>query len=481
MARIVVIGAGFGGLAAAARLRALGHDVTVCERAPQVGGKLGTYAREGFRFDTGPSLLTMPAVFEDLFAATGEPLAGTLDLQRLDPHCHYRFDDGAVLDVPASREALSGALRDSLGAQAAKEWERLQDRAARMWTVSRGPFLESAGPPRLLDLAARQPAQLPVIAPGRTLRWLARTTLTDPRLRTVLERYATYAGSDPRWAPAALAATAFAEQEYGCWYLPGGLHQLATALAARIPAVRTSTGVTGIETAAGRVCGVRLEGGGRIAADVVVADVDAGHLYGGLLPRPKLVPRAQPSSAGFVMLLGVSDPAPDLAHHTVLFPSLAGLGYTAEFDAIFHGRISPTPTVYVSAPRDPAVAPPGGRAVFVLVNAPRQGPFDWDAPGTADGYARHLLGVMAQRGIDLRGRLLFCETRTPADLARATGAPGGAIYGASRHGALAAFRRAANRSPVPGLFLTGGSAHPGGGLPLVALSAAAVARLVGPA
>ena len=116
--------------------------------------------------------------------------------------------------------------------------------------------------------------------------------------------------------------------------------------------------------------------------------------------------------------------------------------------------------------------------MFVLVNAPRHGPFDWDQPKAGELYARHLLDLMAARGVDLRDRVLFCETRTPADLQRATGAPGGAIYGASSHGTISAFRRAANRSPVPGLFLTGGSAHPGGGLPLVALSAAAVARLM---
>jgi phytoene desaturase len=480
MGRIVVIGAGLGGLAAAARLQALGHDVTVCERSPSIGGKLGTYERDGFRFDTGPSLLTMPFVFEDLFAATGQPLERTLDLQRVDPHCRYRFDDGAVLDVPASREALTARLHDVLGARAALEWARLQDRAARMWAVSRGPFVEAPGPPRLLELAARRPSELPVMAPGHSLRWLAERLLTDPRLQSLLERYATYAGSDPRRAPAALAATAFVEQEYGCWYLGGGLHQLATALAARIADVRTGAAVTGIDLAGGRVCGVRLEGGERIAADAVVADVDASHLYGELLPRRRLVPRAAPSSAGFVMLLGVSDPPPDLAHHTVLFPSLDGPGYAAEFDAVFNDYISARPTIYVSAPRDSAVAPAGARAAFVLVNAPRQGPFDWDAPDVADIYARHLLRVMADRGLELRDRLAFFETRTPADLARATGAPGGAIYGASSHGA-AAFRRAANRSPVPGLFLTGASAHPGGGLPLVALSAAAVARLIGPA
>jgi phytoene dehydrogenase-like protein len=212
----------------------------------------------------------------------------------------------------------------------------------------------------------------------------------------------------------------------------------------------------------------------------VVADVDATHLYRELLPRRRLVPRGAASSAGFVMLLGVSDPAPELAHHTVLFPPLSGAGYAAEFDAVFTDYISAAPTVYVSAPPDPTLAPAGSRAVFVLVNAPRQGPFDWDAPDVSDIYARHLLGVMAQRGLDLRGRLAFCDMRSPADLARATGAPGGAIYGTASHGA-AAFHRAANRSPVPGLFLTGASAHPGGGLPLVALSAAAVARLIGPA
>jgi phytoene desaturase len=481
MAKIVVIGAGFGGLAAAARLHALGHEVTVCERSGAVGGKLGAYSRDGFCFDTGPSLLTMPAVFEDLFAATGAPLAQTLTLTKVDPHCHYGFDDGTALDVPASPEALSAAMTDTFGTDAAGEWQRLLERAGRMWSVSREAFLESPGPPSLLHLAARRPAQLPVIAPGRTLRWLARRHLTDPRMRAMLERYATYAGSDPRFAPAALAATAYVEQEYGCWYICGGLHQLASAMAARIPDVRTDSPVRTIDTAGDRVCGVRLESGEAIAADAVVADVDAGQLYRNLLPRPRLAPRAELSSAGFVMLLGVSDPAPEIGHHTVLFPSLDGLGYTAEFDWLFRGQISPTPTIYLSAPADPTIAPPGTRGVFVLVNAPRQGPFDWDEPKTAELYARHLLAVMAERGVDLRDRLLFCEMRTPADLARATGAPGGAIYGASSHGALAPFRRAANRSPQPGLFVTGGSAHPGGGLPLVALSAASVARLIGPA
>jgi phytoene dehydrogenase-like protein len=307
--------------------------------------------------------------------------------------------------------------------------------------------------------------------------------LRDPRLQTLLERYATYAGSDPRRAPAALASTAYLEQEYGCWYIAGGLHQLAPALADRLPpgTVRTGAPVTGIEACGGRVSAVRIDDGSALRADVVVADVDASQLYGTLLPSPKLVPRAEPSSAGFVLLLGLSERPPGLPHHTVLFPPLTGAGYGAEFDAIFRGQPAKAPTVYVSCPQDPAVAPRNEAAAFILVNAPRQGPYDWDAPGVADSYAESVLAVMAGRGLDVRERVRFCDSRTPADLARATGEAGGTIYGASSHGPRAAFRRAANRSPVPGLFVTGGSAHPGGGLPLVALSARAVAALIGAA
>lgn len=482
MARIVIIGAGMGGLAAATRLHALGHSVTICEQAPDIGGKLGTYSRDGYRFDTGPSLLTLPDVFRDLFAATGDPLEATLAVRRVDPNCRYLFADGTVLDFPAAREQLGGTIREALGPEAAGEWEALLTRAGRIWDVSREPFIEAAGPPALLPLARRLPAQLPVIAPGRSLRWLARRLLTDPRLQTLLERYATYSGSDPRRAPAALASAAYIEQEYGSWYVDGGLAQLAAALADRLPigSIRTETPVTAVQTAAGRVSGVQLDNGQTLRADVVVADVDASHLYGDLLPRPRLVPHGKPSSAGFVMLLGLRSRPAGLAHHTVLFPPLGSRGYAAEFDAIFAGRPAANPTIYVSAPVDPAISPAGAQGVFVLANACRQGPFDWDSPGAANSYSTGILALMAERGLDLRNEVAFRETRTPADLARATWAPGGAIYGTASHGPRAAFQRAANRSPVPGLFLTGGSAHPGGGLPLVALSARAVAGLIGP-
>ncbi len=471
MARVVVIGAGIGGLAAAARLRAQGHDVTVLEQAPEIGGKLGWLevpTDEGtFRFDTGPSLLTMPQVFEELFAATGDPLEKTLRLRRLDPIADYRFADGT--------RASATELTDDPG------WRRLMDRAARMWRATSGPFLEAPGPPSLLTLARRSPADLPVIAPHRSLRSLGRQYLRDPNRQMFLERYATYSGSDPRRAPAVLAAVPYAEHTFGGWYIEGGLHRLATALAERAGDVRTGSPVRSIELDGGRVGGVRLADGGRLPADVVVANADATGVYRDLLPRPRLLPRGEPSLSGLVVLLALRGTTPGLEHHTVLFPA----DYDDEFDSVFSGRVPADPTIYVSAPKDPALAPPGCEAWFVLVNAPRhglgEGEYDWNRPNAAANAADAVVDLLAKRGLDVRDRVVTRQVLSPADLERRTNTPGGSIYGSSGNGARAAFLRPANRSPVPGLFLAGGSAHPGGGLPLVALSGRAVARLVGPA
>jgi phytoene desaturase len=350
-----------------------------------------------------------------------------------------------------------------------------------MWRATAAVFLEAPGPPSLARLALRSPADLPVIAPHLSLRQLGRRYLRDPRLRMFLERYATYSGSDPRRAPAVLATVPYAEQTFGGWYVRGGLHRLALALAERAGEIRTGTEVSALEMHGGRVSGVRLDDGSLFPADVVVANADATTLYRQLVPRARLVPRGEPSLSGLVLLLGLEGRTPGLAHHTVLFPE----HYDDEFDAVFGGRPPADPTIYISAPDDPAAAPSGCEAWFVLVNAPRHGTvagtYDWDAPGAADQAADRVLALLASRGLDVRDRIVVRKVRTPADLERETATPGGAIYGSSGNGARAAFLRPSNRSPVPGLFLAGGSAHPGGGLPLVALSGRAVASLIGSA
>ncbi|WP_137293888.1 phytoene desaturase family protein [Nocardioides dongxiaopingii] len=495
MSAAVVVGAGIGGLAAAVRLAAQGHRVVVVEQAADVGGKLGTWTHDGFLFDTGPSLLTMPHVLADLFAETGAPLSDVLPLQRLDVACRYRFPDGTLLDLPGDVADVPAALDAALGPGRGAQWSAFLRRAERIWDITREPFLES--PITVGDMArlSRRLDHVAAVAPWRSLRGLGARYLEDPRLRMLLDRYATYTGSDPRRAPAALAAVPYAEQAFGSWYVPGGLHRIAEALLDRARAlgveVRTGAEVAEVLLTRGRASGVRLADETVVAADVVVANADAAQVYGRLVAGDRArraasrIRRTTPSLSGFVLLLSLDEAPPGQPHHEVLFAE----DYDAEFDAVFgrRGRARPVerPTLYVSAPDDPAVVPhPGAGAWFVLANAPRHDPaggVDWDEPGLADDYADRLVALLAERGTDVRDRVRHRGVLTPADLERRTLTPGGSIYGTSSNGASAAFRRPANRSPVPGLYLVGGSSHPGGGLPLVLLSARIVADLVGPA
>lgn len=496
----VVIGAGVGGLAVAARLAAAGWSVDVFEQASTVGGKLGLYERDGFRFDTGPSIVTMPHVFEDLFAATGAPLSLVLQLRKLDPIARYRFGDGTWLDAP-SDDASFVAAAESMRAGNGQQLQRFLDRSRAIWDATHETFLESALRPLDLVLQSRRLNDLRTIAPWKSMRTLTSSMLDDSRLVSFVDRYATYTGSDPRKAPAALASITHAERGFGGWYIEGGLRLLGSALVERCESlgvsihVDSSVGAITV-TRDGAANGV-VVGGERRSADIVVANTDAQHLYSALLPSSPRVRRAQrrlrrsqPSLSGFVMCLAVDRTTPadyagelvELAHHTVLFPE----NYDQEFDDLFgtHPKLVRDPTIYISAPSDPAVAPAGSEAWFVLVNGPRHMPgeptagIDWQVPGLADSYADRLLDLMAERGIDVRRHVRWRELRTPADLAARTRSVGGSIYGTSSNGARSAFLRPANRSPIRGLYLVGGSSHPGGGLPLVTLSAQIVAALV---
>ncbi|MEN3307488.1 MAG: hypothetical protein V7603_3690 [Micromonosporaceae bacterium] len=484
-----------GGLAAAARLGAAGHRVTVFEQAAVVGGKLGRYERvtpEGtFRFGTGPSLLTLPQVFAEFFAATGTRLADELDLVPLDPVVRHVFADGTVLDSSSDPDEFAARIAAALGAGAAADWRVLWRRAARVWHASWRDILTSTvDSPAALARIAWRVGDLAAIAPGRSLRWLGRRHLRDARLRMLLDRYATYAGGDPRRAPAALVAIAYAELAFGGWHLRGGLGTLADALVRRCQAwgvdIRTGTPVARVEAAGGAVTAVLLGDGRRVPADAVVSNADALALYRDLLPHPRRAARlADRSLSGFVLLLGLRGPARHPFPDTVYFPAgeasgvLApvGRGHDAEFDDVF-GRGRPArpatdPAVFVGA----AAAPDRHEAWYVLVNAAPQGPVDWRRDGLAEGYADRVLEILARRGADVRDRIAFRVVRTPADLAEATASPDGAIYGTAGHRLL----RPSNRGPVRGLYLVGGSTHPGGGLPMVTLSAKIVADRIGPA
>jgi phytoene dehydrogenase-like protein len=308
------------------------------------------------------------------------------------------------------------------------------------------------------------------VRPWSTLRGLARATTSDPRLRMVIERFATYAGADPRRCPAALAVAGYVEHAFGAWHVRGGLYEIVRALAGRLRALggdlRLATPAVDIARAGGRVTGVRTPDA-VVPADVVVWDGDARAL-GELLGRGG-ASRGR-SSSGLATMVAVAGRDAGRAHHEVRFPA----DYDAEFDDLFvERRPVRDPTVYVSAPwvTDAGDAPAGHEALFALVNAPSHAGGDWEREA----------GRVVDR-LGLGDRVLATAVRSPDDLERETGALGGAIYGAAPAGRLGALRRPGNRvRGVRGLLRVGGTAHPGGGLPLVMLGAELVARGAGPA
>jgi phytoene desaturase len=488
MTRAVVIGAGVAGLACGARLAAAGYEVTVFEQGDEVGGKLGLHIESGFRFDTGPSLLLWPEVLRDLLRATGaEKHHIEIELQPVDPIARYHFPDGITLDAHSDRERMRRSFDRALGLGTGAAWTNLMARAEKMWAAIEPSVLSAptSGVTGLVGQTIRV-TDLHTIAPHRSLRSMGQQYLHHPHQRQFLERYATYTGSDPRRTPAVLITIPWLEQTHGAWYIPGGLHRIAEALRALVEAnggtVHTSARVDHVATSGDRVTGVTLTDGTRVAADIVVSNTEARTLYGQLLEHPNAarwrqqVERAEPSLSGFVLLLGLEGTTLDKPHHTVLFNT----EYDSEFDGIFGAVPAPVsdPTIYVSAPNDPTLAPEGCESWFVLVNAARQGPVDWDNGDISERYADHLLDLMAKRGMDVRHRVRVRHWISPADLQRRTGAIGGAIYGSSSNGRRAAFLRPSNGAPVEGLYLVGGSAHPGGGVPLVLKSAEIVAGMI---
>ena len=366
MAKISIIGAGIGGMSAAARLAKNGHDVTIYENSDRSGGKCRTEWFGDYAFDTGPSLLTLPAVYRDLFLKTGKRLEHVLDIQPVDPAFNYQFEDGKSVVFPnLSNPKTYIEIEKSCGVNASKSWKKLIDRSERMWEVSREPFIES-------ELRSIWPLlkrwdlvkQIKEISPLTSLRKLSNKLDLDPHLKMIVDRYATYTGSDPRSAPAVLLTIAFVESTFGAWHIKGGIGQLSIALEQRCLDLGVkfefNTLVTEILVNNGRANGIKIGNGQDIKSDLVVSNSDAEFTYNKLIKEEiseakterRKLKVATKSLAGFSLLLGLDNTKGekvDLNHHNVYFPE----NYDVEFDDIFTKKVPVSdPTIYVCAPKD---------------------------------------------------------------------------------------------------------------------------------
>lgn len=473
-ARAIVVGAGFGGLAAAIGLAARGVSVRVVEAGAGPGGKADVVVLDGVEVDTGPSVLTLPEVFDAVFRLAGSSLKDEVTLVTPppgSPSFRYHFADGAHVDIFLAAEDTVASVGRSLGSEAAADLTRFLQDARTIWEAAAPYFVMGPSPSIWNLLSFDAIVALLHIDPLRTMESAIARRVRSPHLRQVLWRYATYNGSDPRRAPATLNCIAHVELALGGFGVRGGVHALVRALVSAAQRLgvefQWDSPVTRIAVQSGRARGVEVHGE-LLPADIVVANADASHVSRDLLAEGQLPLReSQPSLSGWTGVLRAQN-LPGRASHTVVFPE----DYQAEFVDMFDRNRAPQdPAVYLCA-QDLAHERPGwpdAQPVFVMANAPA---------GCAD--VAELQSAALRRGraaglLQPDDQLLW--SRTPLELAERFPGSQGSLYGAASNGPWAAFARPPNRSSgVRGLYLASGSAHPGGGMPLCARSGLAAAE-----
>lgn len=478
--RVAVIGAGIGGLVGAALLAHRGLQVELFEAAGAPGGKMREVAIGDLRVDAGPTVLTMPWVFEEIFAAAGASLADHVKLEPLQTLARHAWSDGGRLDLCADPEASVAAIRQFAGAGEAEGFRAFLQRARAVYETLEGPFLKGSRP-NPISLSARVGlSRLPDlwrISPFTTLWSALGEHFRDPRLRQLFGRYATYCGSSPFRAPATLMLIAHVEQA-GVWRVAGGMHRLARSLAdlasSRGAAIHYGRRVERIVVERGAVCAVETQDGQRAEADAILFNGDVAALAAGALgpdaARACDDARRAPNSLSALTFALVGRPEGfPLSHHNVFFSD----DYRAEFDEILKQRRLPRdPTIYICA-QDRPIDGPGPHAperLFCLVNAPPGSGHGAISVSELDSCEHATFRRLEKMGLSIHSRGAERIRTGPGEFAGMFPASGGALYGRASHGWAASFARAGARARLPGLYLAGGSVHPGPGVPMAALS-----------
>ncbi|REK12172.1 MAG: phytoene desaturase [Acidobacteria bacterium] len=488
--RIGVVGSGLGGLAAACTLAARGHSVVLFEKNPWLGGKAAQLESDGFRFDMGPTILTVPRVLRRVFEEAGRRLEDELDLVRLDPQWRCFYEDGSVLDLVEDTDEMAASLRQYSSAEVADGYRDFIALSQRLHDISERFFFWKSvqGIGDTLDLrgsfSLSTLRDVLALRMGSTVAGAIRRRVSDERVAQMLDHFTQYVGSSPYGSPAVLCSIAHMQTEGGVWYPRGGTRAVPEALA-RLAGelgveVRTNVSVDRLRIEDGQVVGVDCtQGGARsrhefVPLAAVVSNMDAVRTYrelAGAPSRSDATVGREPACSGVVLYLGLDRRYDHLLHHNFVFSRSP----EREFEQIYElGQPADDPTCYVAAPScsEPEVAPAGGEALYVLVHTPYLRPgHDWNVMLPA--YRRTILDKLARVGgmPDLEERIVFEQALTPEDIHRRYRVLDGAIYGLASHGRFRGAFKPGNRSrSLRGLYLAGGAAHPGPGMPMVMMS-----------
>ena len=486
--QVGVVGSGLAGLAAACTLAARGHRVTLLEKNEWFGGKAAVHQENGFRFDMGPTILTLPSVLHRIFEEAGKKVSDYMELVRLDPQWRCFFQDGSVLDLHENTEQMKATLREfSNNANAADGYQKFMDISKRLHKVSDkfffwksvggiGDTLEVGG-----AFSAKVLSDVLALRMGKSVANLVRSCVPDERVAQMIDHFTQYVGSSPEASPAVLCGIAHMQTEEGVWYPMGGTRAVPEALGKLAQElgveIKLNADVKKIHLQNGRASAIELTNGEQLEFDAVVSNCDAVRTYRELMadqPVRKTFSRDgkhEPACSGVVLYLGLKERYDHLLHHNFVFSADPHV----EFESIYEkGEPAPDPTAYVCAPAqtEPQVAPEGGEALYILVHTPYlRESHDWSEmlPKYREVILDKLESTGGMKGI--RDRIVSEASLTPEGIHKRYRVLNGAIYGLASHGKfLGAFKPANRRREVPGLYLAGGAAHPGPGMPMVMMS-----------
>jgi phytoene desaturase len=470
--RVVVVGAGLAGLSAALHLAGRGRAVTVVERAAHPGGRVGRLDIEGYHLDTGPTVLTMPDIIDDTFAAVGETLSDRLDLMRVDPAYRASFADGSALNVYSGRDAMAAEIERFAGRGQAEGYLQLRDWLTRLYEVEFDGFI-AANFDSPLSLLTPQLARLTAIGGFRRWDRMVRRCISDDRLRRVFTFQALYAGVPPDRALAVYAVIAYMDTICGVYFPRGGVRALPDALAAAATHAgvefRYNTEVSTLERSGTLLTAVHTGNGERIDADAVVLTTELPDTYRLLDRTPRRLMRLHPAPSAVVAHVGCRAVGDDIGHHTILF----GQEWQQTFrDIIDDGQLMADPSLLVTRPTagDARLAPAGRDLLYILAPAPNTavGQVDWATRGPA--YTEQLFKVVTERLPEVGVDAEVLHVVNPAGWGRQGMAAGTPFALAHTFGQTGPFRPANTVRGIDNVVLAGSSTVPGVGVPTALLS-----------